>query len=152
MFPALIPGDRVLVNNLTYQWSYPDRFDVVTFVYPLDRRREFTKRVIGLSGETVQLIDKKIFIDGRPLRDPYGYFSDPHSLPPSDQPRDHFGPLRIPPGQVFVLGDYRDESFDSRYWGPVPLEDIRGKVFMIYYSQAKDTGRIRWERMGCAVR
>lgn len=123
MEPAMVPGDRILVNRLAYQIWAPARGDIVVFAYPKDPSRTFIKRVIALEGETVELKDNQVFINGQLVREPY--------LKPGDYPP--FGPETIPKDNVFVLGDNRKESGDSREWGVLPENYLLGKAWMIYY-------------------
>jgi signal peptidase I len=133
MDPTIAPGDLAISNRSTKV----HRGSIITFVYPLDRRTMFVKRVVGLPGETILVRDKKLFINGKELAEPYAshvdrrvYPLDP-ALPEPYQSRDQFGPYTIPPGQYFVLGDNRDVSSDSRYWGTVPEKNIRGHVIVV---------------------
>lgn len=153
MIPTLLPGDHIILNRLAYglripyygyiiRWGKIKRGDVVVFVFPQDRSKDFIKRVIGLEGEIVEIRNKKIYINGRKIRDKWGLFSDNNIIPS----RDNWGPKKVPKGHVFVLGDNRDESNDSRFWGFVPIEDIKGKAFIIYFSMDYDTKKIRFNR------
>jgi signal peptidase I len=116
------------------------RGDVVVFRFPEDPRRDFIKRVIALPGETVAIRDKRVWVDGRPLREPYAFFADDTIWP--DDPgiadvrrrRDQLPELRVPEGAYFVLGDNRDASNDSRFWGPVPDAFIEGRALFVYWS------------------
>ena len=123
MEPSLLPGDRVLVNKLSYRFWAPNRGDVVVFQYPKDPGRVFVKRVIGLEGERVELKDNKVLINGEPMTEPYLKESE---LPP-------FPAQVIPQGQILVLGDNRNKSKDSRDWGLLPKEYLLGKGFYIYW-------------------
>jgi signal peptidase I len=145
-------GDHIVVNKfiygpegtnaLTRLFPVRDirRGDIIVFRYPEDPSMDFVKRVIGLPGETVLIRNKKVFIDGRAIDEPYVVFDDPQIYP--DEPmlpdpyrsRDQFGPLRVGEGQYFAMGDNRDHSRDSRYWGTVPRGMIKGRAFMVYWS------------------
>ncbi len=149
------PGDHVLVNKYVYRFREPARGDVVVFVYPGDRSKVFIKRVIAVGGESVEIHDKHVLIDGKPLDDPWGVHKDPVTRPRGKDEtlqRDNFGPVRVPPGSYFVLGDDRDYSHDSRFWGFVPREDVRGRAFVIYWSKNDKTDRVYWERIGMELR
>ena len=122
MEPTLRPGDRILVNRLTTSYVTPARGDIVVFAYPKNPARTFVKRVIALEGETVELRDNQVFVNGRLLNEPYLHQGD---YPP-------FGPQTVPRGSVFVLGDNRRESGDSRDWGLLPKNYILGKPWLIY--------------------
>lgn len=160
MEPTLLIGDYLLVNKLAYgikapfknDFIYfrkiPERQEVIVFSYPVNPKLDFIKRVIGLPGDTVEIIDKKVYINGKPLKEPYVRFTDPHIYPRSISPRDNYGPIKVPPGYVFVLGDNRDQSCDSRFWGFVPIKNIKGKAMIIYFSWDSKHFRIRFNRIG----
>jgi signal peptidase I len=157
MFPTLRAGEHVSVNNVTYgirmplaesyllRFAKPKRGDVISFMFPEDRSKDFLKRVIAVEGDLLEIRSRKIYIDGQVAEDPYAHFDDeaPRLKP---HPGDNFGPAHIPPGHVFVLGDNRDKSYDSRFWGFLKLDDIKGKAFVIYWSW--ENGAVRWDRMG----
>ncbi|GBD04012.1 Signal peptidase I T [bacterium HR19] len=159
MIPTLLVGDYILVNRLEYgiripykgyivRWGEIKRGDIVVFVYPEDPSKDFIKRVIALPGEEIEIRKKKIYINGKEIEDPWGFFSDNYFGPP----RDDFGPFKVPEGHVFVMGDNRDESNDSRFWGPVPIENIKGKAFLIYFSWDSSAKTIRKERLFSLIR
>jgi len=160
MEPALLVGDSILVNEVIYGVKIPllrktiipvtdpKRDDLVVFIYPEDRSMTLIKRVIGLAGDKIEIVNKKIFINDREYKDSYGVFKDSDVLPQSVDPRDNFGPVTVPENSIFVMGDNRDESMDSRYWGFVDLQDVEGKAFIIYWSWDSDRHKPRWERFG----
>lgn len=168
MKPTLQVGDHILVNKFTYGIKFrvpftsinktliptgtPKRFDVIVFIYPQDPSKDYIKRVIALPGETVEIRNKKIYINGRPLEDPYGSFVDPRILQPEEAPRDFFGPWTVPPNTYFVMGDNRDESYDSRFWHGVDQRLILGKAFIIYWSWDREDFRVRWSRLGRLIK
>jgi signal peptidase I len=126
---------------------------VVVFKYPDDPARDFIKRVIGLPGETVEIRDKVVYIDGRRLEEPYVHFleaplsrDDPEYGLRGEGLRDNFGPTTIPEGKVFVLGDNRDNSRDSRFWGPLPIDQIKGRALLVYWSY--EASREEYHRTG----
>lgn len=145
-------GDHIVVNKFIYgpKGNSPlaplfplrdiKRGDIIVFRFPEQPDTDFVKRVIGLPGDTVLIRNKKVFINGAALEEPYAVYDDPQVYP--DQPalpepyrsRDHFGPYSVGPGQYFAMGDNRDHSHDSRYWGPVPRGMIKGRAFMVYWS------------------
>jgi signal peptidase I len=154
MIPTLLVGDYILVNRLAYglripyykyifRWGEIKRGDVIVFVFPEDPSKDFIKRVIALPGETIEIKRKKIYIDGREIEDKWGFFSDNYFGPP----RDDFGPFQVPPEHVFVMGDNRDESNDSRFWGPVNIQNIKGKAFIIYFSWDSYEKSVRFSRV-----
>ena len=145
----LLIGDHLLVNKFIYGLE-PTAFeravlpvrdirrgDIVVFKYPDEPQRDFIKRVIGLPGETVELRDKKVLVNGRPLEEPYVHFLDsshPASEVTSFDVRERYGPVQVPQGQYFVMGDNRDNSQDSRYWGFLPRHYVKGRALLIYWS------------------
>jgi signal peptidase I len=186
MQPTLLIGDYLLVNKFTYGirnpftnkvWipvGRPQRGDVVVFIFPQDPSKDYIKRVIGLPGEQVQVINKKVYINGRLVETPQAVYADASVYPATPgQSRDNFGPLVVPPDSYFVMGDNRDQSYDSRFWGCVSLDVLRGKAFIIYFSWQGQPGvplyrafsqglegllfhfhwdresfRMRWDRLG----
>lgn len=164
MLPTLQVGDWLLVNKFIYgvkiplvrstliPVSQPERGDIIVFIYPMDRSIDFIKRVIAIAGDTVEIKNKKIFINGSLMDDPYGVHTDNLVIPPSVQPRDNFGPVTVPEGHVFAMGDNRDSSYDSRFWGFVNYRDILGEAFIIYWSWNGDENSVRWNRLGKIIR
>ncbi|HSR11209.1 MAG TPA: signal peptidase I [Thermodesulfobacteriota bacterium] len=164
MEPTLEIGDHILVNKFIYgikipftrinlfPWQTPQRGDVIVFIYPLEPDKDFIKRVIGVPGDTVRVVNKKLLINGAEVPDPHAVYKDDAVLPGDIQKRDNFGPVTVPKNSLFVMGDNRDRSLDSRFWGFVPLEDVKGKAFIIYISwnsQAKSMlDFVRWNRIG----
>jgi signal peptidase I len=144
----LLIGDHLLVNKFVsgpgptsleralLPVRDPKRGDVIVFKYPDEPERDFIKRVIGLPGETLELRNKKVYINGQPLDEPYVHFLEPATEGEVTQfdVRERYGPVRIPEGQYFMMGDNRDNSQDSRYWGFLPRHYIKGKALMIYWS------------------
>ncbi len=129
MSPTLQNRDRIFVNRFTYRFSKPQRGDIVVFIYPGDKKRDFIKRVIGLPGETVEIRDQRIFIDGEPIDNPSAISTNIYwNIGPYGQ-----GEIEVPENAYFVLGDNSRNSQDSRYWGFVPYENLRGKAFLIYW-------------------
>lgn len=160
MEPTLEIGDHILVNKFIYgikipftsirlfPLEKPKRGDVVVFIYPLDPSKDFIKRVVAIEGDTVQIINKKLIINGAEVPDPHAVYKDDTVFPAEVQKRDNFGPIKVPQGCIFVLGDNRDRSLDSRFWGFVPIEDLRGKAFIIYWSWNSQETSVRWKRIG----
>jgi len=145
MAPALEKGDRLIARMQRYADRLPGRGDIVIFRYPVDRSKLFVKRIIGLPGETIQIKDKVVFINDQRLDDPWGNRLHNRTLPHDTGPRDNYGPVSIPEGSVFVMGDNRDFSLDSRFWGFVDIKDIQGKPLFIIWSDD-------WNRIGKEVR
>jgi signal peptidase I len=160
MEPTLQIGDHLLVNKFIYgvripftsirlfPWESPQRGDVIVFIYPPDPDKDFIKRVIGVGGDTVRMVNKKLYINGVEVPDPHAVYSKDTSLLGDQQQLDNFGPVTVPPGYLFVMGDNRDHSFDSRFWGFVPLKDVLGKAFTIYWSWDSQDSTVRWNRIG----
>ena len=160
MVQTLLVGDHILVNKFLYgvkipllrntiiPVSNPKRGDIVVFIYPNDRSKDFIKRVIGVGGDTIEIKNKKILINGKEYSDSYGIYSDNIIYPATMQPRDNFGPITVPKNSLFVMGDNRDESLDSRFWGFVDLKDVEGKAFIIYWSWSHEDHNLRWQRLG----
>ncbi len=160
MKPTLLVGDHILVNKFIYgvkipfvmktiiPVSEPKRGDIVVFIYPEDRSKDFIKRAIGVGGDTVEIKNKRIFINGAPYHDNFGVYVDEFVIPGSMQPRDNYGPVQVPQGTLFVMGDNRDQSYDSRFWGFVDLKDVMGKAFIIYWSWNGPDHSVRWDRIG----
>ena len=163
MVPTLLVGDHILVNKFIYgvkvpflrktiiPITNPQRGDIVVFIYPNDRSKDFIKRVIGVSGDKIEIKNKIIFINGKQYSDAYGIYSDNVIYPGSMQPRDNFGPVTVPVKSLFVMGDNRDESADSRFWGFVDLKDVEGKAFIIYFSLNYEEKNLRWQRLGSVL-
>ena len=164
MVPTLLVGDHILVNKFIYgakvpvlrktiiSITNPQRGDIVVFIYPNDRDKDYIKRVIGVSGDKIEIKNKIIFINGKQYSDAYGIYSDKVTYPASMQPRDNFGPVTVPAESLFVMGDNRDESADSRFWGFVDLKDVEGKAFIIYWSWNSEKNNLRWQRLGNILR
>jgi signal peptidase I len=130
--PAGSPAERVLLPMRDIR-----RGDIVVFKYPDEPDRDFIKRVIGLPGDTLELRNKRVYVNGQPLDEPYVHFLDTPSNAQevtSFPVRERYGPVKVPERHYFVMGDNRDNSQDSRYWGFLPREFIKGKALMIYWS------------------
>ena len=132
MLPTLQIGDHILVNKFLYYFVPIRRGDIVVFKFPQDETRDFIKRIIGLPGETLEIRGKQILINGAPLKEPYAVYSDGPFARGGN--RDRLGPLVIPAGQLFMMGDNRDHSMDSRVWGFLDERKIKGKAFIVYFS------------------
>jgi signal peptidase I len=163
MEPTLLVGDYILVNKFIYgiripytdirvfPLEKPRRGDVIVFIYPVDPSKDFIKRVIGTEGEKVQIIDNKIYINDKQISDPWGYF---RKIGPEWYLKsiENYGPVVVPKDSLFVMGDNRDNSEDSRFWGFLPLDDVLGKAMVIYFSwdaQAESPwDKVRWARIG----
>jgi signal peptidase I len=188
---TLLVGDFLLVNKAVYgaevpyvhtrlpAFNTPTRGDIIVFLPPHDPHRNYVKRIIGMAGDTVEMRDKIVYLNGRPQVEPYARHTDPLTDPPAEQmtwqvqylvhrpahwadyhpTRDNWGPLVVPPHKIFALGDNRDNSEDSRYWGFLDAHAVKGKPMFVYYSFQDDllnqfdwlTG-VRWKRIGELIR
>lgn len=170
---TLLPGDFVLTQKITYllHHSVPPRGKILVFKYPMSKYRIFVKRCIGIPGDTLKIVHKKVYINGKLLDEPYAVHFDKREITglkdtfdfqrrwgkrefsENEHVRDNFGPIIVPPGTVFVMGDNRDYSYDSRFWGPLPIKNIIGSPLFIYLSvnpHGKGLNifkRIRWHRI-----
>ena len=168
MEKTLLIGDHILVSKFSYGThipneipfintklfddivlfsSVPERGDIIVFKFPKDETRDFIKRVIALPGDLLEVRRQKVFINNKPYEDARAR----HTESPSDSPlvpRDDFGPILIPEGHVFVMGDNRENSQDSRYWGYLNVKKIRGKALIIYWSWDRIESWVRFERFG----
>ena len=170
MLPTLQIGDHILVNKFLYgarveipftQISLgklpgvrkPHTGDVVVFIYPRNRDQDFIKRVVASEGQTVEMRNQQIYIDGKRWDDPHGNFTygqggcSPYCA--------DYGPYTVPAGHIFCMGDNRNQSYDSRFWGSVPMEDVKGMAMITYWSWNDQTPTdkrwVRWERLGRLV-
>jgi signal peptidase I len=156
----LLIGDYLLVNKLVYSPSFGaleaklfgkkriERGHVVVFKYPERPERDFIKRVIGLPGEKVEIRGRKVYIDDVLIDEPYVQFLDPPQDPreAATSQRDYYGPKVVPPGELFVMGDNRDRSADSRFWGYLPVDQVKGRALLVYWSY--DASREEFQRTG----
>jgi signal peptidase I len=152
MEPTLLVGDFLLVNKFVYaEPQFPlekiilprrdiHRQDIVVFKYPKELNKDFVKRVVAMAGETIEIKDKQVYINDSPITENYKVHSDTQVFTKNgyyrydDTIRDNFGPFVVPPGHCFVMGDNRDSSLDSRYWSFLPMDNIKGRPWIIYFS------------------
>src|SRR3990167_4929728 len=156
MIPTLQIGDHILVNKFIYginipftdkklfTFKEPKRGDIIVFIYPGDEDRDFIKRAIGLPGDTIEIRDKQVSINGKPLKEPYAIFNEHNILGNAGYSRDNYGPVKIPPHHLFVMGDNRDNSMDSRFWGFLDESKVKGRAFIIYWSWYSNDHWVRW--------
>ena len=168
MEPNLLIGDHLLVNKFVFAPTLTSlertllpidpirRGDIIVFKYPEDPTRDFIKRVIGLPGDTIEMHNKKVYVNGKPLDEPYAHFSYPPdeggSGAPDTETADllrEFAPMTVPADNYFMMGDNRDNSQDSRYWGFMPRDYVKGKALFVYFSFGEGGGlaNIRWSRL-----
>jgi signal peptidase I len=147
MIPTLLVGDHILVNKFVYRFADPARGDVIVFKYPVDETRDFIKRIIAVGGEDLFIKDQKIYINCkppeascRPIDDPWGKWEERFGGAETTS-------VKVPADSYFVMGDNRNNSQDSRYWGFVRREKIKGRAFLIYWSWDSDHGGPLWERV-----
>lgn len=138
MKPTLIIGDHFMVDKTFYKKTAPKRKDVVVFRYPEDPGKDFVKRVVGLPGDVVAIRDKTVYVNGKRQNHGVAVHTDPQMIPGDISARDNYGPTAVPDRSLFVLGDNRDQSLDSRFWGFVDISELKGKALYIYWSEDRD--------------
>ncbi|MEW6079342.1 MAG: signal peptidase I [Thermodesulfobacteriota bacterium] len=164
MKDTLLIGDHILVNKFAYgidipflhisliKGEPPRRGDIIVFKYPGNPDKDYIKRVVAVAGDVVSVRDKQLYVNQQPMQEKYIIHTDTAVQPV----RDDFGPVQVPDHQLFVMGDNRDNSSDSRFWGFLDLEAVRGKAFLIYWSWNGESeslaGRVRWSRIGNVVK
>lgn len=164
MEDTLAIGDHILVSKFIYGTKIPfvdgrylkirdpKRGDVIVFEYPEDPSKDFIKRVIGLPGDTIQVVQKQVFINGKPFSVPQEVHKEKDAIPAAQNPRDNFGPVTVPENSYFVMGDNRDRSYDSRFWGFVKNSQIKGLAFIKYWSWDREKFRVRWGSIGDIIK
>jgi signal peptidase I len=166
MEDTLLIGDHLLVNKFIYGMEipftderiltirHPRQSDIIVFEYPEDRnksffeRRDFIKRVVGVPGDVVEVRDKQVLVNGEVFKLDKEVHKEPDIIPPQLSPRDFMAPVKVPEGKYFVMGDNRDRSYDSRFWGFVDESEIKGLAFIKYWSWDAGKHRPRWNRIG----
>jgi len=166
MEQTVLIGDHMLVNKFIFAphghnvlerllpYRGPRRGDVFVFKFPDDPDRDFIKRVVALPGDTVDGRDKAVFVDGTRFSEKHSYHTDSKiwpsdsSLPEIYRKRDNFGPIKVPPDRFFAMGDNRDNSYDSRYWGPVPRDNVKGRALLVYWSYEAEPDSGEWRGYG----
>lgn len=167
MLETLQIGDQILVNKFIYGVKIPftdgkilipvkdpQKGDIVVFKFPEDTSKDFIKRVIGIEGDSIEIINKKLYVNDKLVeKQPYAVYSSNKIIPGTISPRDNKRKFTVPENKIFVMGDNRDNSYDSRFWGFVDLTAVRGKALIIYWSWNKDKSvpiwnSVRWNRMG----
>ncbi len=162
MLETLQIGDQILVNKFIYGVKIPftngktiipgkdpERGDIVVFKYPEDPSKDYIKRVMAVGGDTLEIIDKKLFVNDKQVTEqPWAVYKDERIIPGRYTTRDNHKKIKIPPNKLFVMGDNRDNSHDSRFWGFVDLTEVKGEAFIIYWSWNKDSFGVRWNRIG----
>lgn len=160
MEDTLLVGDHILVNKFIYgeripytdvrffDFRRPQRGDVIVFIYPEDESKDFIKRVVGVEGDIIEIREKKLYVNDSLENEPYTVHKDNAIIPAHVTKRDYYGPQQVPKDMLFVMGDNRDKSADSRFWGFVPLSKVKGKAFLIYWSWGGFMRDIKWSRIG----
>lgn len=172
MLPTLQIGDHLLVNKFIYgvripftgavliPMKSPERDDIVVFKFPKDRSVDYIKRVVGVAGDLIEVKDKQVYVNGKVVSNPHIQFTNTTVMAASAGPRDNMRAVKVPEGNIFVMGDNRDNSYDSRFWGFVDLNDVLGRAFILYWSWDLNEPllsidrftSIRWGRIGDIVR
>jgi signal peptidase I len=160
MEDTLAIGDHILVNKFIYGSKIPftgsrilkirdpRQGDVIVFEYPEDPSKDFIKRVVGTPGDTVEVKDKRVYVNGKLYDNPHEIHKEADTVPKEMNPRDNKDLVKVPPGNYFVMGDNRDRSYDSRFWGFVSMDKIKGLAFIKYWSWDKDKFRVRFGSIG----
>ena len=160
MEDTLLIGDHLLVTKFLYGTKIPftdtkilkirdpRQGDVIVFEYPEDPSKDFIKRVVGTPGDVVEGKEKKVFVNGKLYANPHEIHKEKEIIPKAQNPRDSFGPVTVPADSYFVMGDNRDRSYDSRFWGFVKSSKIKGKAFIKYWSWDNEKFRIRFKNIG----
>ncbi len=164
MEDTLLVGDHLLVNKFIYgikipfinkniiDITDPKRGDIVVFRYPEDKNKDFIKRVIGVGGDKIEVKKKQVYVNDEPINEPYAEFKAGETSFFGFQKGRNFGPFDVPEGHVFVMGDNRDNSHDSRFWGTVDVSEIKGKAFILYWSWDRVNSSVRFGRLGNLIR
>jgi signal peptidase I len=171
MEDTLLTGDFLFVNKMVYGSEIdvglgdyrllhyrfpairrPQRGDIIVFRFPEDPGRDFIKRCVATEGQRVEVRDKVLYVDGTRMDESYVIHGDPRVLPRGANARDNFGPIVVPRGHIFMMGDNRDNSLDSRFWGPLPIDLVKGKAMILYWSWDGDRRQPRLNRLFHVVR
>lgn len=157
---TLLIGDYILVNKFIYGVKLPftditvipikkpKRSDIIVFKFPKDPSKDFIKRVVAVEGDKVMIRDKKVYVNGQLQKDHFVVHTDSRIIPAYVQPRDNMETITVPEGKLFVMGDNRDESNDSRFWKFADVSAVKGKAFIIYWSWNREDFDVRWNRLG----
>jgi signal peptidase I len=159
MKDTLLVGDFLFVNKFEYGAKIPfthirlpglrqpKRGDVIVFQFPQDPSKDFIKRCVATGGETLEIRNKHVAVNGAPLNEPYTIHTDPSVKPAGYEYRDNYGPFTVPPGELFMMGDNRDNSNDSRYWGTLDMDLVKGRAMFLYWSWDGERNWPRWNRI-----
>jgi signal peptidase I len=171
MEDTLLTGDFLFVNKMIYGSEIdigyrdyrlvhhrfpairrPQRGDIIVFRFPEDPGRDFIKRCVAVEGQRVEVRDKILYVDGTRMEEPFAIHTDPSTVPRGTNARDNFGPVVVPKGHIFMMGDNRDNSLDSRFWGPLPVDLVKGKAMILYWSWDAARNQPRLNRLFHVVR
>jgi signal peptidase I len=159
MMDTLLVGDYLFVNKFEYGPKIPFTHvrlpglraprpgDVIVFRFPQDPSKDYIKRCVAVGGQRVEVRRKRVRVDGRSPDEPYAVYRDPRVMPATVGPRDEFGPVVVPKGELFMMGDNRDQSYDSRFWGSLPMDLVQGRAMFLYWSWDAKQFRPRWNRL-----
>lgn len=150
MEPTLLIGDHILLDRSQAAKS-PQIGAIIIFEYPEDSTKDFIMRVVAIGGDTVEVKGKQLYVNGIAVKEPYIAHKETEMIPASQNPRDNSEPQVVPAGTYFVMGDNRDRAYDSRFWGTVQKDKVKGTVKDIYWSWDKKTLSVRWNRIGMKV-
>lgn len=164
MEPTLLIGDHLLVNKFLYgvknpftgetwiPYKNPQRSDIVVFKYPVNPKQDFIKRVIGVEGDRIKIVNKELYVNDQLFYVEGAVHLDPNIIPGRINPRDNMSEITVPKNSLFVMGDNRDNSHDSRFWKFVKLKNIKGKAFILYWSWNKEKFSVRFDRLFNIIR
>jgi len=159
MLNTLQIGDRLFVTKFSYgihlpfiekeifSTGEPEHGDIIVFPFPQDKSQDYIKRVVGIPGDVIEIRNKQLLRNGQHVKEDYAIHADPNF----SFRRDNMPPITVPPGKVFVMGDNRDYSMDSRFWGLVDKDTIHGKALLIYWSSTRFVD-VKWDRIGNMLR
>jgi signal peptidase I len=159
MRDTLLIGDFLFVNKFEYGPKIPFTNirlpglrdprpgDVIVFQFPQDPSKDYIKRAVAVGGQTVEVRNKQLLINGRPRPEPYAIHTDPATRPGGFDSRDNYGPFTVPSDELFMMGDNRDNSNDSRFWGPLQMDLVKGRAMFLYWSWDRERNWPRWNRL-----
>jgi signal peptidase I len=150
MEPTLLIGDLFIVDRRLPARN-PTHGDIIVFEYPKNKTIDFIERVVAVGGDTVEIRNKGLYVNNNLVKETQVVYQKPDVIPASESPRDNFGPITVPDGSFFVMGDNRDDSADSRFFGFVDKSKIKGTARQIYWSWDRKTSGVRWKRIGKRV-
>jgi signal peptidase I len=164
MRDTLLVGDFLFVNKFEYGPKIPftnvrlpglrspQPGDVIVFQFPQDPSKDFIKRCVAAGGQTIEVKDKQVIVDGEPRDEPFAIHTDPNVRPAGYDFRDNFGPFTVNAGELFMMGDNRDNSNDSRYWGTLDMDLVKGRAMFLYWSWDSERSWPRWNRLFNLIR